>query len=296
VNGTASSFTAIVVAAGGSASGGTTGGTGGTVAGSTGGSVLAGTDGSGISGNNGGAGGAGANGGAGGAGGLANNGNAGTATAPGGGGGGKAGPGGGGLGSSGANGRVVVTVNVVLAVKYSSIRAYEKTGGIEIEWSTFEENNLSQFIVERSADGNNYMRVGEVIARNNGRNTYSFLDVTSGSAVVFYRLRAVDVNGKASYSNVVKFGMSGLATDLSVYPNPLSSRNLSFQAGAIARGSYTVKIFNSSAQQVFAQQFNHAGGPVSQTISLPPTLGPGMYTIQVGNDSRVSPGKIFTLQ
>ncbi len=146
--GGSSSFTSIVVAAGGGSTSSATGGAGATAAASTGITSIAGSDGDTGPGNSDGNGAAGSNGGGtGGSGGPTNNGSGNEGNLPGGGGGGKAGPGGGGLSGAGGNGRVIVTVNTVLPVKISNIKAVEKQNNIQLEWIAYAESNLDRYQV-----------------------------------------------------------------------------------------------------------------------------------------------------
>lgn len=279
-----SSFTTIVVAEGGQSTTGTTGGAGGTTAGSTGTTKVAGVSGSNISGNNGGAGGAGGNGGgAGGAGGAANNGSGVSGTAPGGGGGGKAGPGGGGLSGSGANGRVVVTVNLVLPVRIRNTRVVEENGGARIEWTVAEESGMDKYRIERSVNGYDFTIIGEVVSANSfSEKTYTFLDVNAAEGLSFYRIRTVELTGKTGLSNIMRFDRRKTEDALNVYPVPVKVGSyLSFSTQNLPRGNYFVKIFNASGQDILSQNFRHNGGSLNQTIQLPVFVKAGSYTLRL---------------
>ena len=297
VNGTASSFTTLVIAAGGSASPGFTGGAGGTIAASTGSILIAGINGSGASGNNGGGGGNGGNGGTGAAGGLANNGSAGAPTIPAGGGGGKAGPGGGGLSTNGADGVVIVTVNVVLPVKFSSIRAIEKQLGVELQWTSYDELNLDKYEVEHSVDGRSFTPIGWVEAHNSISSVqYRYLDVNPGGQVNFYRLRVLDLDGRASYSSVVKINLDKTSGEISVYPNPVTGGYVSFQSAYFQKGIYNVSIYQVTGQALMSETFEHPGGAINQTLRLPESVRPGTYSMRVTNNNMELLNRIFLVK
>jgi hypothetical protein len=291
-----SSFTTIVVAEGGFSTTGTTGGGGGTTAGSTGSAKIAGANGANASGDNGGAGGTGANGGgAGGAGGAANNGSGAAGTAPGGGGGGKAGPGNGGVSGAGASGRVVVTVNTVLPVRFGSITAFEKQGGIQINWTSYTEQNLDKYQIEYSDDGNNFAYRGTVNALNTTTANYTFTDQRPVSGNNFYRIRSIDIDGKQALSHIIRINIGNTAKDITLYPNPVQNGILSWQ-GSLAKGNYALKIFNVAGQRVFEQNFNHTGGAINQSIQLTDRKKAGLYFLRIENEEIKISVKTFIIR
>jgi trimeric autotransporter adhesin len=97
-----------------------------------------------------------------------------------------------------------------------------------LNWKTENEINTSHFIVERSADGNNFSGIGNVSA--NGRNgvagsfNYSFTDndaVNQSSQRLYYRLKMVDIDGTFKYSNIISVSLPLTIGKLSISPNPV---------------------------------------------------------------------------
>lgn len=298
VNGGNSGFGIYVIAEGGGAAFGVSGGAAGSSTGSTGTIVVESIGGLAKIDNDGGAGGSGARGGgAGGAGGVANNGSGISGTAPGGGGGGKAGPGSGGVSGNGADGRVIVTVNMVLAVSFSNIKAYEKQNGVQIDWTVNSEGNLDKYQVERSTDGINFMVIGSVAARNlSSVTTYNYLDAYPFANVGYYRIRSVSADGRSTFSQIIKINLNKNVTEFSIYPNPVANGYVSFQSANLAKGNYSLKLVNAACQQVYTAGFVHSGGAVNQTIQLPVTTRAGMYSIQLTNEVARVMSKVIMIQ
>lgn len=314
-------FTSLVNAGGGGSSTNNTGGTGGSVitgtgnSGGTGGSTNNGNASGGGGGGsatalvNGGNGGNGINGGAsaGGVGGIGEgNGGAGaanstsaaaiTGTAPGGGGGGRSNNGTS-TAAAGANGRVIVTVLTVLPVKLSSIKAYEKQSGIQIDWTALTELNLSKYQVERSADGVTFTAIGDVTALNSLTvSNYGFFDANPLRGVSFYRLKSIDIDGKFSYSIIMRINLDKNVKGISVYPNPVTGGSVSVQSSDLVRGNYSIKVFAASGQQVYTQRFTHTGGAINQAIQLPAGIKSGMYSMQLDNNGVKVMTKTFMVQ
>ncbi|HQZ75081.1 MAG TPA: T9SS type A sorting domain-containing protein [Chitinophagaceae bacterium] len=184
-----------------------------------------------------------------------------------------------------------------LPVKLSNIRAFEKQQGIQIDWTAYQEDNLNRYQVERSADGQSFMPIGDVAARNLViESNYSFFDANPLPGVNFYRLKNIDMDGKSGYSNVVKVNLDKNIKGFTLYPNPVRNGLVSFQSSDLSKGNYSVNIFNANGQQVYSQRFSHSGGSVNQTLQLPAGVRSGMYTMQVDNGTMKLMSKTFMVQ
>src|SRR5581483_7422158 len=115
------------------------------------------------------------------------------------------------------------TLPVVLTQFYGQ----KQTSKVVLQWTTSSEENVAQYIVERSSDGKTYKAIGTVAATGNSSTptSYSFADQSPFTATNnFYRLQVQDVNGSVTYSKIliIKFSTS-LTTDMQVFPNPVKS-------------------------------------------------------------------------
>jgi len=114
-----------------------------------------------------------------------------------------------------------------LPVSLKNFNAAQRSGKALLTWDTDLENNNDGFEVERRSAGNSqYQKIGFVDSKAPGGTgsaySYSFDDNEALSkGVTYYRLRQVDLDGRATYSEVkaVRTGNGGLLT-ISIYPNP----------------------------------------------------------------------------
>jgi hypothetical protein len=88
-----------------------------------------------------------------------------------------------------------------LPVKFSAITAKKVTNGVQVDWTIDAEENTKGYEVERSADGRNFASIGFKAAVGAGK--YNFTDVNP-IADAYYRIRAIDNDGKYGFSNVVR--------------------------------------------------------------------------------------------
>ncbi|MFK8160992.1 MAG: T9SS type A sorting domain-containing protein [Lewinella sp.] len=136
-----------------------------------------------------------------------------------------------------------------LPVEWQSVTAeVKKDREVEVRWSTATEAANDHFIVERSTDGSNFLRLGVVPAVGNsaGPEEYQFSDEAAQEGFNYYRIKQVDLDESSSYSSVVS-ALVALPADgeaLTVlYPNP--GRNEVFFSRP---ASY--ELFNASGQRL----------------------------------------------
>ena len=121
----------------------------------------------------------------------------------------------------------------VLPIALKSFTGSYNSGITSLSWSTAIEAGLSQFNVQRSLDGNNYVTIDKVAAYNIQGSTYSYLDKTVGQASkVYYLLQVIDKLGSYTYSSVVSLStLDSRLSTISVYPNPAKD-GVTVRAGA----------------------------------------------------------------
>ena len=182
----------------------------------------------------------------------------------------------------------IKTIAGVLPVTFISLRAYQKQQGAGIEWQVASELNIEKYMVQRSGDGIIFNSIGETIAKGGNVTTitYSLPDINPLTGNNFYRIGAVNMDGKIEYSRVVKINLSKGIEGISVYPNPIVKNGLfNLQLQNLPKGVYNLTIYNVQGQRLRQQEVNHIGGSSVQQISLRGIAG-GLYKIEVLNNGR----------
>lgn len=170
----------------------------------------------------------------------------------------------------------------ILPVIISSIKATEKNNGVQLDWISHSEVNMSHYEIERSADGNIFSVIGQVAAANSSTlKDYSFFDPAPLTGTSFYRLKSVDMDRKEKYSPVVRMSIGIRQYNFQVYPNPATNKYFSILASDLPRGYYSINIYNMAGQKMHAVHFRHQGGAINQVVQLPATVADGMYNIQL---------------
>lgn len=169
-----------------------------------------------------------------------------------------------------------------LPVKFSNLKATQTSRGINLQWSNMTESDVVDYTLERSSNGRNFTSVAQFnpSANNGGKADYQYMDASPLSGTSFYRIKAVETNGKTTYSDLARISIGGRNTLVNLYPNPVKGNILGLQIDNLPAGKYSIRIYNSSAQAVTNQSLDHEGGSVSQTVSLN-NLKAGIYTFEI---------------
>ncbi len=116
-----------------------------------------------------------------------------------------------------------------ISVYWGEIFADAKKNENIINWNTNKEINNDRFVIERATDGINFAGIGLISTagnKNNG-NTYNFTDNNFSEGTNYYRVKQIDVEGKASYSVVVRVSNNSTAMTQATANNS-SNGNSSF--------------------------------------------------------------------
>ncbi|WP_309329386.1 YDG domain-containing protein [Mucilaginibacter sp.] len=184
--------------------------------------------------------------------------------------------------------QLVIRQNPALGIHLLNFTATKAQNGAQAVWVTENEENYTNFTIERSTDGGNTFTVLGGYA-SSALGTYSFLDKNPANGANMYRLKIEDINGTISYSNVVTvmYGNSTslVKTGIVVYPNPVKSMlNLSiapgFNTNATPSIAYSIQITNILGA-VVTQSTTNAQNWQTDVSSLMP----GTYVITVINTS-----------
>jgi len=152
-------------------------------------------------------------------------------------------------------GNVVISGNMALPVKLSSILVLSKTNENIISFSTASEINNAGFDIERSSDGFDFQKIGWVDGHGSTTEEkhYTFTDTKPLLGMNYYRLRQVDFDGKYEYSGIVN--VEHTSDDVYLYPNP-ATEILHIQN--LTEGNYLIRsITGTIVGQGFLKGSNH---------------------------------------
>jgi len=185
--------------------------------------------------------------------------------------------------------RVVFMGSATLPINFTTVKAYQKDNNIAVEWNIATETNIARYEVEKSQNGQLFTKAADISARgNNGAASYNWLDVNSVTGNNYYRIKAIENSGSVKYSEIVNVKI-GKARGIVIYPNPVTNKTITLQLNDQQKGTYTVRLFNTTGQTVYLNRIVYMGGAATQTLKLSSNIAKGNYTIEVtGAETTVS--------
>lgn len=189
------------------------------------------------------------------------------------------------------DGQIRIDETCPLDVSYSSFVGYRVDAVHELEWEVSEqEAALGYFEVERSRDGEDFEQLGRVDGNDfagggaQGGNAaqgleYGFTDGQPIPGMNYYRLRHVDQNGLASYSNVVElyFEEAEPMRIVGLYPNPATDY-VNLETFVAEDGIFEVQVVDLFGQVVSSKTIKLERGINKHEIDLA-SLSLGMYVV-----------------
>lgn len=171
-----------------------------------------------------------------------------------------------------------------LPIELTDFRAVCGNAAVNLSWRTASEKGNSQFILERSSDGNEWTDIAYI--KGAGTSTqpkeYGFTDRVPGVAVYYYRLSQVDFDGKKETFPLIAVNCISSTENVRVYPNPAGSFvTLEFELSK-DYGAGLIKITDNLGKTCLEQPVNLAKGTFSRQLSL--NLPAGSYTILFSSD------------
>ena len=162
--------------------------------------------------------------------------------------------------TTGFSGFFVKTTGAPLPIELLSFTGKNTEGGNLLTWETASEKNNVGFEIERSATGKTYEKIGFIAGNGttSTQNTYTFLDKNVLSLFNYYRLKQIDVDGTATYSNIINLESKKGNKTIKIYPNP-SNKVLNIELPDLslnpdAEGTEGLVIFNKLGQLMYQQK------------------------------------------
>ncbi|NNF35705.1 MAG: T9SS type A sorting domain-containing protein [Saprospiraceae bacterium] len=176
-----------------------------------------------------------------------------------------------------------VTSGSTVPVILSDFKAELKEGHVLLTWNTLTEVNNAGFYVEKNLDGQDRFNALEFIKGQNSSRTmkkYKYVDeLSSDESLIYYRLRQVDYDGNAFYSDVRTITRSKDPSSVSIYPNPTTGiLTISIPEGD---KNSKIRVYNTVGQLV--DHYAVTDGITSTQVDLS-TMERGIYLIHLSNN------------
>ncbi len=179
-------------------------------------------------------------------------------------------------------------------VQLTSFTGKYSSGKAMLDWQTSQELNSDRFELFRSTDGSDFIKVSTIKSSGNSSTVknYSYQDNISGNSgnYVYYRLKQIDINGKATFSSVVKLNLDSKSS-FDIFPNPFTN-NFTVSFSAPKTSNATLRVQNSTGHLVYSKQVMVTKGNNSVVVNNLPIMAPGVYYVTIQNEEMNFNGKL----
>jgi hypothetical protein len=182
-----------------------------------------------------------------------------------------------------------------LPIELTYFEAKPHNQQVLLTWETATEVNNNFFTLEHSFDAKNFEAFAEIGGAGFSSEplNYSHFHTKPVDDHNYYRLKQTDFDGSFTYSQVESVNFENTKTQkLSIYPNPVTIDELSFQYHATNSGQIQVNIFNLAGKSIISRQESITTGRNYLNYSLQ-ELPKGMYLLNTQNEKGVVLTKRF---
>ncbi|HYF29923.1 MAG TPA: T9SS type A sorting domain-containing protein [Chitinophagaceae bacterium] len=179
-----------------------------------------------------------------------------------------------------------ITMNVgtaPLPVKLTHFTGVLDKGIVMLTWKTATEQNTRTFEVQRSTDGVNFARIGNVTATGsiNGA-SYAFQDLNPAIGYNYYRLKIIDEDGKYDHSIIVIINTKKDGKlSVTIYPNPTPNNVVSLNINGRIEGNCRIDVVDMNGKQVMQRNLgNMQADSYTTTLNLG-NIQKGTYFIKL---------------
>jgi parallel beta-helix repeat protein len=183
------------------------------------------------------------------------------------------------------------TCSVTLPVTLVSFNASYNGNHVDLTWATATEINNNYFNIERSFDGKSFEAIGKVegAGSHQGYLNYDFVDASSLSGVVYYRLKQVDFDGAYTYSAIRVVSILS-SEQVIVYPTPANAgEDIHVVISNLSEGApVTIEVVDMLGRTVLSYTGEGSSHVLHQT-----SLSKGVYLVIVKNALTATTNKII---
>lgn len=179
----------------------------------------------------------------------------------------------------------------IVPINLLKFQASPENKQVRISWTTTEETNSARFEIQRSADGKNFIKIGEQKAAGNSTvlKDYQAFDTKPGRGLNFYRLKMIDADGNHSYSRIVQVSMIDKSKGFDIFPNPVSGDEINIVFADDAKGDAMVKLFDLNGRM----RLSTVRAVRNNTLAIKHHLSPGVYIMSIRINNKEATRKII---
>ncbi|MEO6405040.1 MAG: hypothetical protein ABIY51_11355 [Ferruginibacter sp.] len=181
------------------------------------------------------------------------------------------------------------TLQGPVPVLFTGIRLSRKDAVVNVEFGVDNEVSVMDYTLQHSEDGFYFKDIKHIQPANNGSSMNYKEDAgPCADGDNFYRISALNSEGKTSFSPIAKIAGPGAGIGIAVYPNPVVNKQVQVQLAFTTEGKYQVIAISSTGLKYKLGTIQANAVQSSHTINLPALMMPGIYKLQfIGPDNNI---------
>jgi hypothetical protein len=178
----------------------------------------------------------------------------------------------------------------LLPIELVSFEAKPGIRDIDVYWTTASETNTSEFVIEKTTDGQNFFEVDRVNAAGNSSSiiNYRVKDRNPHEGNNYYRLKEIDIDGKIIPGEITAAYFRKDFTGLSVRPNP-AQNEIAVNFISVKDASVSIVLVDSKGAVVHDYRQLAGNDGLNNVIIDIASLPQGIYSVRLaGTDENLS--------
>lgn len=171
---------------------------------------------------------------------------------------------------------------VVLPVRLIQFTGTTAAGKVHLNWTAASNETGNRFELQKSYNGTSFKTQALIFTTDKeGEEVYRFTDTDLLKDKVYYRLKIVNKDESATYSNIIFFGApTKQSAAIALLQNPVHSA-VSFNYTALQNAPVDITVYTFTGVKILSQKHNVQKGANSLNITLNNMLVKGVYLLEV---------------
>jgi hypothetical protein len=190
---------------------------------------------------------------------------------------------------------VAISPSVALPISLVKFTADKFSEKVKVQWTTATELNNDKFIVERSANGENFEFVSEKNGAGNSKelNSYEIIDASPLKGTSYYRLTQYDFNGASeTFAPVaVNMGKGTMSMEYIAGSGEQGVGSIDLKVFSPTSAMATIAIRDLSGRTIYSEEIMLQEGYQNFNIATA-NFGAGIYLISLNSDTDVLMKKV----
>jgi hypothetical protein len=167
----------------------------------------------------------------------------------------------------------VYPVSIILTANFNKQKA-------NLNWHVDRETGVDHYQIEKGNDSTNLSTIfnNNAVTNNGFGKEYFHVDESMVLNASYYRIKAVMIDGRIYYSNIVKVEQE-YGGDVMLYPNPAINKTFKINFGNL-KGRFNIQLLDMQGRFVYSKPTDIQNNQIIP-IFLDPTISAGLYHVKI---------------